>query len=177
MTDEDDVLTDSHTNSDNNGKCRGRCRNCHDGIHYNGDNAMAGSKHRARTLHVTDLDGIGHEMTCHVVDIGTDIVLPALITNSIHLPHALGGFRFFIQLYHLGGVLFPTVQSEAMNLQHAMHRRTVVQILHDSLVSNQVTWCTYTVACEGHMGIQRTSQHRPTLGLMVGLSMSDWIAL
>ena len=100
---------------------------------------MAGSKHCARTLHVTDLNGIGHEMTCHVVDIGTDIVLPAPITNSIHLPHALGGFRFLIHLYHLGGVLLPAVQPEPMNLQHIMYRRNVMQVLPGSVVSNLLT--------------------------------------
>ena len=70
---------------------------------------MAGSKHHARTFHVADLDGIGHQMTCHIVNIIADIVLPALVSNGIHLPHALRGFWFLIQLYHLGGVLLPAI--------------------------------------------------------------------
>ena len=100
---------------------------------------MGGIKHHARTLHVANLDGIGHKVTCHVVDIIADIILPALVTNGIHLPHALRGFWFLIQLYHLGGVFLPAVQPEPMNLRYTMHRCSFIQVLADSVVSNQMT--------------------------------------
>lgn len=67
-----------------------------------------------------DLDGIGHEVTGHVSNLITAVVLPVLIPNSVQLSHALSGLRPFIQLPALHGMLLPAVEPESMHLQANM---------------------------------------------------------
>lgn len=64
-----------------------------------------------------DLDGIGHEVTRHVVHLVTAVFLPVLVSNGVQLTHALSGLWPLIQLTTLHGVLIPAVEPEAMHLQ------------------------------------------------------------
>ena len=67
-----------------------------------------------------DLDGIGHEVTGHVIYLVTAVILPVLVANGVQLSHALGRLRPLVQLPTLHGVLLPAVKPEAMHLQASM---------------------------------------------------------
>lgn len=62
------------------------------------------------------LDGVGHQVTSHVIDFVTAVIPPVLVTNGTQIPHGLLAIRLLIHLLHLAGVLLPTVQPEPVNL-------------------------------------------------------------
>lgn len=63
------------------------------------------------------MDGVGHEVTGHVINLVTAVVLPVLVPKGVQLSHALGRLRLLIQLPTLHGVLVPAVQPEVTHLQ------------------------------------------------------------
>ena len=67
-------------------------------------------------------------MTCHVIDFFADVFLPVPVTDGIDVPHALCGLRPLIQLLHLGSVLLPAVQPEAVHLQQPSHQQATKHV-------------------------------------------------